>query len=287
MASDPVFADVKPWPKSAEPASATIGHNSGAPSEADVQEQFRRTLLIEKPDFDKRLEQIEAAAERVVVSDDETLGRAGDMVRIIRATDKLVSDTHVRVKAPYLAAGRVCDAEKNALTGRLSAARTKVEGIANAFVAKREAERRAEEQRRQAEERAAAEKAAAAGRERERAEREAAEAAAKATNDEEREAAQQRAAEAAEAAEQAQREASLAAAAPADDRLVRSDAGATVGTKQDWQSQVTDYELAFMACSDNANVRIAIDKAIASLVRAGKREIDGVRIWPVAKGNFR
>ena len=42
-----------------------------------------------------------------------------------------------------------------------------------------------------------------------------------------------------------------------------------------------------MAVSDNPKVREAIDKAVAGLVRAGKREIEGVRIWPVAKANFR
>jgi hypothetical protein len=156
MASNPVFDDVKPWPEQAKAAEAVIGHNSGAPSEEDVREQFRKTLLIEKPDFDTRLDQIEAASERVAVADDETLGRAGDMVRIIRATDKLVSDTHVRVKAPYLAAGRVADAEKNAICGRLVVARGKVEQQMNRYAAEKrqreiEAQRMADEQRRKLE----------------------------------------------------------------------------------------------------------------------------------------
>jgi hypothetical protein len=30
-------------------------------------------------------------------------------------------------------------------------------------------------------------------------------------------------------------------------------------------------------------VREAIDKAVAALVRAGKREIKGVKIWPTAQ----
>ena len=38
---------------------------------------------------------------------------------------------------------------------------------------------------------------------------------------------------------------------------------------------------------DDPKVREAIDAAVKRLVKAGKRELVGVRIWPVAKANFR
>lgn len=82
-------------------------------------------------------------------------------------------------------------------------------------------------------------------------------------------------------------DAALSAAGPGKVEPVRSDAGAAVSGKQEWQSQVEDYAKAFRAVKDDEKVRGEIDKAVARLVRAGKREITGVRIWPVAKASFR
>lgn len=240
------FDDIKPWPEQAKPAEAVIGHNSGYPSEDEVREQFRKSLLIAKPDFDARLEQIEAAADRVEVNDDETLGRAGDMVRIIRATDKLVADTHVAVKAPYLAAGRVCDSEKNALAGRLSTARGKVEAHMNRYAqekraAELEAQIRADEERRRLEELAR-------------------------END-------------------LEEALPPPVAAPSRPESVRSDGGATVSTTVEYVSTVEDYAKAFRKVKDDAAVREAIDKAIQRIVKQtkGQTAIPGVRIDERAK----
>jgi hypothetical protein len=208
-------------------------------------------------------------------------------VKLYRACVSHIDATHKSVKEPHLAAGRLCDAEKNALLEPLAAAKRKVEGVANAFVAKRDAEARAERERIAAEERAAAERAAAAERERIRAEQEAAEAASSAATAEERDAAIDRAAEAARVADEAMRDAALAPSAPARTEPVRSDAGATVSGKQEWNSQVEDFAKAHRAVKDDPKVREAIEAAVKRLVRAGKREIPGVRIWPVAKANFR
>lgn len=268
------------------PAAAIFGHNK-PPLEELIPEEFRAELLRERPDFLDRFENAIAAAERAVANDDETLGRCGDLVKLYRACDSHITTTHKTVKQPHLDAGRLCDAEKNALTERLAAAKRKVESVANTFVAKREAEARAERERIAAEERAAAERAAAAERERIRAEQEAAEAARNAASEEERNAAIDRAAEAAREAEEAMKAAALAPAAPSRSEPVRSDAGATVSGKQEWKCEVEDYSKAFRAVKDDAKVREAIDAAAARLVRAGKREIPGVRIWAVAKANFR
>ena len=81
--------------------------------------------------------------------------------------------------------------------------------------------------------------------------------------------------------------AALAPALAAKAEPLRSDEGATVSGKQDWMSKVEDYEVAFMSVSDDEKVREAIDKAIQRRVKAGTRKIEGVRIWPVAKANFR
>lgn len=282
-----VFDDVKPWPGE-NPASAHPDrlHNK-PPIEEVIPIEFREELLRERPEFLDKMEGLIGAAERAEATDDETLGKCGDLVKGYRACLSHIDQVHKAVKEPYLKGGRLVDAERKVLAERVEAAKRKVEGIGNAFVADRDAKRRAEEKRIAAEQRAAAERAAEAERERERAEADARRAAENAASEEERRAAEQRAAEDAAAAEEAMAAAPLAAAPVTEDRLVRSDGGATVGGKQEWQSQVTDYEIAFMAVSDDEKVREAIDKAIARRVKAGARTIEGVRIWPVAKANFR
>lgn len=288
MATNPIFPDVKPWPdaKDAAPALAHIGHNK-PPLEELIPEEFRTALLAERDDFLTRFDHAIMAADRAVATDDESLGRCGDLVKIYRACDAHITATHKAVKEPHLIAGRLVDAEKNTLTEKLAAAKRKVEGIANLFVAKRDAEQKAERDRLAAIERAAADRAAAAERQRVQAEQAAAAAAQSAASKEERDAAIDRAAEASREADEAMAAAALAPAAPKHVEPVRSDAGATVSGKQEWKSEVEDFAKAFRAVKDDAKVKEAIEAAAARLVRAGKREIPGVRIWPVAKANFR
>lgn len=283
----PVFPDVPEWPEAkAEPSPAHIGHNK-PPLEEIIPEEFRAELLRHRPDFLTRLDQSVDAADRAEAVDDESLGRCGDLVKLYRTIIQHVEETHKAVKQPYLDSGRLVDAEKNSLLTKVSAAKQKVESIGNAFVAKRKREIEAENARIAAIQRAAAERAAAADRAREQAEQKAERAAAAATNDAERKAAADMAEAAAQAAKESMSDAALAPSAPTKVEPVRSDSGATVSSKQEHKSEVIDYTLAFIAVEDNAKVREAIDKAVAGLVRAGKRKIEGVRIWPVAKANYR
>lgn len=274
-----MFDDVAPWPAQPAPAKAEIGHNK-PPVEDEAKAAFRDALLADRPDFEQKVNDIEAGAKRVVVSDDESYGRAGSMLNIIRAATKHVDEAHAAAKLPYLTGGRVVDAEKKALVTRLEAARATVQAQANDYAAKKAAEERAERERIAAEQRAAAEAAARAERERQLAEEEAARAAAEATTAEERAAAEQRAAEAARAAEEAMAAAALAPAPAARAEPVRADDGASISAKTVWNSQVEDYAKAFKAVKSDPKVKEAIDAAVARLVRAGQRELSGVRIWP-------
>lgn len=263
-------------------------HHNKPPLEEIIPLDFREKLLEERPDFLSRFDDAVAAADRAKAEDDETLGRCGDLVKLYRAQIAHINATHTAVKEPYLKGGRLVDHEKNALIEQVDAAKRKVEAVGNAFVAKREADLKAERDRLAAEERAAADRAAAAERARLDAQREADEAARRATNDEERAAAEQRAAVARREAEEAQQNAALAAAqTTTSNEPVRSDAGASVSGKQEWLSEVEDYPKAFKHVKDDPKVREAIDAAVKRLVKAGKRELVGVRIWPVAKANFR
>jgi hypothetical protein len=76
------------------------------------------------------------------------------------------------------------------------------------------------------------------------------------------------------------RAAALAPAAGKGAEPVRSDAGSTVSTREVWNSEVQDFAKAFKSVKSNPKVQEAISAAVAGLVRAGQREIAGVRIWP-------
>lgn len=282
-----VKEEAAPLPGEA-PASARVGlgHNR-PPLEEIIPVEFRAALLRDHPNFLLKLDQYVAAAGRAFANDDESLGRCGDLVNDLRKFLSHVNATHKEVKEPHLLAGRLVDAEKNRLVDVIDAAKRKVESIGNAYVAERDAKAKAERDRIAAEERAAAERAMAAERARQEAEREAERAALQAKSDEDREAAAARAEAASAEAEEAMANAALAAAQSAKPEPVRSDAGATVSGKQEWVCEVEDYSKAFRAVKDDPKVREAIDAAIKRLVRAGKREITGARIWPVAKANFR
>lgn len=284
--AQPMFDDVAPWPTQ-DNAPAPRDHNR-PPLEELIPIEFREKLLEDKPEFLTRFDAAIDAADRAKAEDDESLAKCGDLVNLYRAQIKHISETHKAVKEPYLQGGRLVDAEKNALIERVEDAKRKVEGIGNAYVAERDARLKAEQAKREAEEREAAERARAADQAARDAERQAELAKKQAATDEEREQALAAADEARRAAEEEMQRASLAAAATVTkSEPVRSDAGASVSGKQEWTSKVEDYAKAFKAVKDDPKVQEAIDKAIQRLVKAGKREIPGCRIWPVAKANFR
>lgn len=285
MATQPAFSDVPAWPTPQAPAADR--HHNKPPLDEVIPIEFRERLLDGQPQFLALFHTYLDQAPLAEAYDDESLGRCGDLMNAYRECEKHINAAHKDVKEPYLQGGRLVDAEKNRLIDELNASRSIVKAKADRFVAEREARLRAERQRIEAEQRKAAEEAARAEREAREAELRAEQAAANAKSEEEREAAA-RAAERAQAEAQAKMEAAaLAASAPTKAEPVRSDEGSTVSSKQEWKSEVQDYTVAFIEVADNPKVREAIDKAIAALVRAGKREIPGVRVWPVAKANFR
>jgi len=267
-------------------ARASIGHNA-APLEEMIPVEFRVALTEDRPDFLLKLAQVIDAAERMSVTDDESLGKAGEFANLIRACEKHISNTHETVKAPYLLGSRLVDAEKRTFLARLDPVKQKVQFAMNDYMAEREAKRRAEEARIAAEQRAAAEAAEAAARAAQQAEREAELAMLNAANEDERIAAAERAFIAADAAMNAMEAASQAPAQPKRAEPVRSDAGATVSGKTVWNSEVQDYAKAFKMVRSNPKVQEAIAAAVSGLVRAGTREIPGVRIWSTIQATAR
>jgi len=275
----PVFDDVAPWPEQPTAARAVAGHNK-PPVEEEARAAFREALLADRPDFEQKVEDIIAGADRANVADDDSYARGGSYIKLVRAALDHVDVAHKVAKTPYLTGGRVVDAQKNDLAAKLMTARNKVQGQLNDYAAKKEAEARAERERIAAEQRAAAEAAMRAERDRLAAEAAAARAAREAPSAAEREAAEQAAEAARQAAESAMSAAALAPAPVAKVEPIRSDDGATVSTKTVWNSAVDDHAKAFKAVKSDPKVKEAIEAAVARLVRAGSREIPGCRVWP-------
>lgn len=254
-----VFDDVKPWPKAAPAAEAnpraTMGNNR-PPLDVEARAAFD-DALDQREGFRQRLADLTAAADRAYATDEASAGRCGELVKQIRAAVKVIEDAHKTTKEPYLLAGRAVDAARNEAVAPLETAKKTVEGKQTQFLREQEAIRQAEMRR-------------------------------------------QREAEEARRREEAERAAAANAAAPADEpaytpppvveperQVIRGDYGAAVSGQRVWLSQVEDYELAFIAVANNQKVREAIDTAIKAMVRAGVREIPGVRVWSDIKASNR
>jgi len=246
------------------------GHNR-PPLEALIPLEFREELLRLNADAfnlmddylgtgDPNAEDFKpGAVDRAACADEESLGRCGRTINALRALEKIVSDAHATVKAPYLQGGRLVDAEKNALFGRIQIGRQKVQGLMDDYAAEQLRQRRKEEARLQA------------------------------IRDAEIAEERRRAAEA--------REAGVkhvpVAPSPPPELFVRSEPlrtdGATVSMGTEWDAVVEDYAKAFRRVKDDAKVREAIEAAIKKIVKATKGQvaIPGVRAFERAKASAR
>lgn len=238
------------------PASAGIGHNNPPPEE-QVAIDFREAMIDKHPTYEQRIDDLAAAAERCAVTDAETAGKAGDLVKSIRAMSGAVADAHKTVKQPYLDAGRVADQMKNGLTVKLDAAKRTVEGKQTEFLRAEEAKREAARREAQAEAQRQAEAAAEAERKRLEAE----------------------GAGDVEALAEVEVVAAPAVVAKAPEPIRSADTGVVVSGQKKWECQVEDYELAVISMLDDPKIKEAIDACAARRVRAGIHQIEGVRIW--------
>lgn len=271
MATKPVFDDVPEWPKS-EGAPADRLHNRPPPEEV-IPAEFREALLSERADFMTLLDQLlgsgdpnsenftEGSVHRAICTDDKTLGLCGELAKRLRACEQLVSKVHKDVKEPYLTAGRLVDAEKNALVGRIHAGKERVESLQADYL---------REQRRKEQEAEAERHAEFLRQEQER----------------------QRLADLAR--ENGIDETVVPSAPPppppaARAEPIRSDGGATVSRLTEWKSEVENYRLAFTSVKDDAKVKEAIDAAVQRIVKAtkGQKPMKGVRIYEDVKASNR
>lgn len=213
-----------------------------------------------------RIEELLSKVSKVQVSNEDESGRAADFQRQLAAAAKAVDEERVRVKAPYLEAGRAIDAEAKNFSTRLDGAIRTVRTMIEDFGREQLRKRRAEEARLEEEARQREAEAAERARAAEQARLDAIEAGKPAPEPE---------------PPVIDEEDYFAPPPPPPSRnfQTRGDYGSVATVATVWKSKVKDYKKAFKAVESNAGVREAIDKAIAARVRSGDREIAGVEIY--------
>lgn len=247
----------KPLPGE-NPASAHPDrHHNKPPLEEIIPIEFRDGILNERPNFftlldgylgvgDPNSEDYKSGAvDRAVATNDEELGKCGEVVKALRAAEQLVDAVHKAVKEPYLKGGRLVDAEKNVLIARIAAGRAKVDRVMQDYADEQLKKRRDEEAARAEQQRKLEELARENNLE----------AALPPPPEPER-------------------------VAP-----IRSDGGATVSLGVEHIAVIEDITKAFRKVKDDAKVVEAVQAAIQRIVKAtrGKTPIPGVSIVERAK----
>lgn len=245
--------DKLPGESKASAATAGIGHNNPPPEE-QVRIDFREAMLEKTPTYEGRIKDLAAAADRAEVTDDESAGKVGDLVRQIRAMLGAIADSHKTAKQPFLDAGRAADAMKRELSAPLDDAKAAVDGKLTAYLRKKEQERIAREREAQRQEEARL-------AEIERKRREAEEAGKEPEPEPEPEPAPPPAAE--------------------EERgpIRSSVTGGAVSSQKVKCVDIEDWKKAASAVSDDPKVQEAVKAAALRRAKAGIAKIPGVRIY--------
>lgn len=264
--------------------AADIGHNNPPPADM-ARDEFdaRLDALLDEQGIDRsRIDAVVASAGRALCEDDEQAGRCGDLIRQIRSLSGLVNQAHSEVKAPYLAAGRAVDDKKNTLNAPLDAAKRSVDNLLSAHMQRKEAAAREEQRRREQEERDRRAEQERIAREQEAERRRLAE-----ENRYQRAVGELVGDPLPEPEPMPAPEPEPEVVHQAASIAVRSDMGVSVSGKKNWTYEITDYDSALLSMANNATVKEAVEKAVSAQVRAGVREIAGVRIFQSIKANVR
>lgn len=241
-----------------EPRVIGLGHN---------RPPLRDLLRDQYEQIGTRVDALIASAGRApaTVNDDDTLGKMGDLIKSITACGKQIEAARVSEKEPFLAAGREVDGFFKPMGDTLAVAKKRLEAPCGVYLrAKADAEKKARE---------AIE--AAARRAAEDAMRQAQEAEAAnltAVSD----AALDRALTAEADADRAQK---AAEAKPAELARTRGEMGSVATLRTSWDAEILDYAAIPLEAIRAFVPRDAIEKAVRAFVRAGGRELKGVRIY--------
>lgn len=237
----------------------------------DAATMLRDDLGMKNADLLKRQADLLAAAARVpeVVDSDDLAGKIGDFIKQVAACNKAAEAARVSEKEPHLAASRVVDGFFKAVTDPLEKAKKTIEGRLTLWLRQKADAERRERERIAAEERAAAEAAAKAAKEAED----------RATD----QITLGRAIEAADAAQKAQADAEAARKAAeakaAELSRNRGDYGSVASLRTYWDfSDLDRAGLDLETLRQHLPVE-ALEKAVRAYIKAGGRELRGVRIF--------
>lgn len=245
-------------------ASNMIGHNN-PPSDPDI---MREMLAENNAKALKRAEALIEAADRVPaeLTDQETADKVTDLEKQITVCWKALEEGRVKDKAPYLALCRTVDDFFKGPGDNLMGAKTRLKGIQTKWLVKaQEAERKRREE--------------LAEQQRQEAERQAAEAA-KLEADGKHSAAEAQL----EKAMQAEQQGNFFAGA-AQDRgaAIARSTGEMTGAKSSlryvWTGEIIDREQIDLKKLLPYLSNDVLQKAINQFVKAGGKELAGVKIW--------
>lgn len=235
----------------AEDQSASIGHNFD-PLDPEA---IRARLADKHGALLTRASSLTEAAARLPekIEDDETNAKMGDFVKQIGGAHKALEAARKTEKAPYDDAGKVVHGFFTGPQGKLEEVKRTAEARMSGYMrAKADAERK----RREEEARRLAEEAAA-------------------KNDE-------------SAFEQASGEVEMIEASkPAEMVRQHSDLGTVATLRTSWEFEVLDRAKVDLEALRPYLGADAVDKAIRAAIRAGVREIGGVRIYQDQKASIR
>ena len=226
-----------------------------------------------------RAKELLEAAQRVpeTVTDDETAGKVGDFIKQLTACNKAAEGARVSEKEPHLAASRVVDGFFKAVTDPLDTAKKAIERRLTTFLRAKEEVARKERERIAAEERAAAE---AARKTAEEAERLAQDPTGLAAAIDAEEVARKAAAD----AEQARKAAEVKAA---ELSRSRGEYGSVASLRTFWDFSDLDRAALDLETLRQHIPADALEKAVRSFIKAGGRELRGVRIFENTQASVR
>lgn len=232
---------------------------------------LREQLADEAAPLIARRDELLASADRAPdeILDEEAAGKVADLIRLIAACHKAAEGSRVARKEPFLASERAVDGFFKKITDPLAQAKRIIEGRLTAYQ-----RRKAEDERRRREE---AERAARAEADRLRREAEAKAAALKTEQD--LAAAVTAEAQAKQAAADAESAAKNAAAKAAELSRSRGNLGAVASLRTFWDFAEIDRAAIDLETLRQHLPMTAIETAVRSFVKAGGRQLRGVRIF--------
>lgn len=250
---------------------AGIGHNLPPNDSVLLQEALQEKTFALRSRHDELL----AAVERIPAecADDETAGKIGDMIKMITACHKSFETQRVGEKEPYLTLGRTVDGFYKKFTEGLEGAKKRATKPLDAYLQKKAEEKRAAEREAARLQRIEADRLAREAEELAQANMtQASDATLK---------------EAVKMDEQATKSDKLADARPAELARTRGDYGSLATLRTTWVGEIVEKSAVDLEALRPFISEDVLQKLINAAVRAGFRELRGVKIYEKSEAQVR